>query len=538
MTVQEYLKEHGISEKTVEKFNITYDDNYLYLPINDEKGKLLFTKSRNLNFPDNNEPKYKNSAGSHAALFNWHEVKSSPNILLCEGEFDALRLIQGGMPATTSTGGAGTFLPEWAELFKDKNVWIVFDNDRAGRDGLRKVLDLIPHARIIILPEGIKDICEFFQTYTKKEFVQLMRTAPNKEEWESQNRPEDFNVLPLSEIVTMKFEEHPWIIDSILYNEGFCFIFGAEGTGKSFLALSIAQAASAGRDWLGHFKVRSPVNVLILDKENPMSMISKRAKGLGMCSDNIHYLKYPEKFQLADKGEYSEFAKALSAIAVEKDIGLVIIDSFVDLMLGSESSAEDTQVFFNALRELFPHKAFVALHHENKPSQGVFRSDSQRLRGSSNINAQTFTSFRLEPVAKSKTEMTLKQVKARDSLKLDKFMVRMNVGNYDDGTTYVSGFDYLGSVEEPLDEGKSNEAKDLIKEMLSDKPFISQKEIIELGSGRGISERTARRTIKEMLEEGEINKVKKGKEVWITTGMFGRKDAENEALEVFDGEVL
>ena len=542
MTAQEYLKEHGISETTAKKFNLSSDDNFLHIPVKDEDGNLLFTKSRNLNYTkEGTEPKYKNPAGSHAALFNLNAVKDEPNIVLCEGEIDCMRLIQGGIPSVSSTGGAGGFNKDWASLFTGKNVWICLDNDDAGKAGTRKVLESIPHARVISLPEGVKDICDFFLTHTKKEFVQLMRLAQTKSEWETSNLPEDYNLIPVSELINMEFEVHPWLIDNILYNEGFCFIYGAEGTGKSFIALSIAQAVASGKDWLNHFHVSSPVNVLILDKENPLSMVAKRAKGLGFNStnSNVHYLQYPEKFQLVDsKGEYSAFAQALSAIATSKNIGLIVIDSFVDFMLGSESSAEDTQLFFNALRELFPHKAFVALHHENKPSQGVFRNDSQRLRGSSNINAQTFTSFRLEPVAKSKTEMTLKQTKARDALKLDKFMIRMQVGAQADGSTVVTGFEYVGEVEESVDEGKSNEAKELIKEMIIGKNFISQKEVIEMGTGRGISDSTLRRAIREMVEEGEINKTRKGKEVWYSMSLFTSNDAENDPSEIFNGEIL
>lgn len=543
MTAQEYLKEHGITEKTVKDFSITYNENYLQIPIKDEDGKDLFVKSRNLNYPDNGEAKYKNSAGSHATLFNRHAVRDKPNIVLTEGEIDCMRLMQGGIPSVSSTGGSNTLLPEWKDFFTGKNVWICFDNDKAGIDGTYKALDLIPHARVITLPEGVKDICEFFTSYSKKDFVSLMRLALNKQEWEAQNLPEEFTLETIKDIAGQEFPEQNWIIKDIVYAEGFCFLYGGEGTGKSFIALDIAKSASTGKSWLGKFEVPNKTNVLILDKENPKSMISKRAKGLGMEDiDNIHYLKYPERFALADsKGELSAFAQALSAIVQKENIGLMIIDSFVDLMVGNESSSGDTQVFFNALRQLFPNIAFLVLHHENKPSQGVFRSDSQRLRGSSNINAQTFTMFRLEPVAKSKTEMTLKQTKARDSQKLDKFMIRMVINTLPEGETRVAGFEFLGNVEETTDDSKGNEVKDLINEMIASKKFVSQQDILDISSGRGVSAKTARRAIKEMLEAGHINEFKKGREKWYSAGMFGiENDDENELdpSEIFDGNLL
>lgn len=532
-----YLEEHGITEASVKKFNLTWDENFLNIPIKDENGEFMFTKSRNLNYTkEGGEPKYKNSAGSHATLFNRDAVKDSPTIVLCEGEIDCIRLTQGDIPSVSSTGGASTFLPEWKSFFENKNVFICLDNDKAGIEGLRKTLELIPHARVVQLPEGVKDICEFFAEYSKKDFAQLLRNSLTKSEWEAQTRPEEFNTLTLEEITKMEFPEQPWLIKNVLYNEGFCFIYGAEGTGKSFVALTIADSVATGKPWLGHFEVTNTTNILILDKENPLSMVSKRAKGLGVTASNIHYLQYPEKFSLVDsKGEYSAFALTLSQIVEEKKIGLVILDSFVDFMLGSESSAEDTQAFFNAFREIFAGRAFIALHHENKPSQGVFRNDSQRLRGSSNINAQTFTSFRLESVAKSKTEFTLKQTKARDSLKLDKFAVEMKIDTDEKGDTYVSDLVYKGEVEEGVEETKITEAEAIIQEMVMSQRIVRKAQIIELLSGKGISERTANRTLKKMLEDGTISENRQGKEKVYAINLF--TTTSEDPTEVLNGEL-
>ncbi|KKR98911.1 MAG: hypothetical protein UU51_C0035G0001, partial [Microgenomates group bacterium GW2011_GWC1_41_20] len=287
--------------------------------------------------------------------------------------------------------------------------------------------------------------------------------------------------------------------------EGFCFIYGAEGTGKSFITLSLAQAVASGTDWLGQFKVPQAGKVMFIDKENPKPMLARRLKALGMDSPNITWIKYPEKLQLVDeKGQVTPFAQALADDVVAEGIQMIVIDSFVDLMVGNENAASDTQMFFDTMRALFPNVAMVVIHHENKPSQGVFRSDSQRARGSSNISAQTVTQFRLEAVAKSKTDLTLKQTKARDAQKIDKFMVRMVVATNEDGATQVTGFEYVGIVAGDIDE-KTDEARATIEEMLSVESLISRKEIIELCQNRGISESTVRRSLKKMLEDEIID---------------------------------
>lgn len=523
MTAKEYLEQHNILDSTLEEFGITYDDNYINIPIKDEQGEDAFIKSRNLlSTKENKEPKYKNESGSHATLFNYYINKDEKGIVICEGEFDCIRLHQDGIPSVTSTSGSGTFDDNWIPLLENKEIYICYDNDDAGKKGIRNLLNIFPKARVIPLPQENKDVCEFFYSgKTKKDFIQLMRNAHTKTEWEAINRPQEYNVLSAKDYAEKEITEKAWLIKNVLYSEGFCFIYGAEGTGKSLIALDIVKSLANGTDWLNKFPVTGKYNVLILDKENPHGMIKKRLAGMGIENDNVFWLEYPEKFQLSDgKGGYSEFARTVSQIIEEKNISLIVIDSFVDFMVGSESSSTDTQDFFNSIRELYPRIAYLGLHHENKPSQGVFRNDSQRLRGSSNISAQLFTAFRLEPIAKSKTDITLKQVKARDSQKMDKFMVRMMVERLDNEETIVTGFEYLGDVEELPDDSKSGEVQALIEEMLSSSPSVSKKQIIEFVEGKGISEKTAQRTIKKMLEEGSMNEFKKGKERWFTIGLY------------------
>jgi len=527
MTAQEYFTSHEINEQTIKDFSLTWDENTINIPIKDINGKDIFTKSRNLNYPTT-QPKYKNSQGSHAVLFNLHTVKEKPNLLLCEGEVDCMRVAQEGIFAISPTSGATTFAKEWGDLLKDKNIWVCYDNDKAGKKGVHTVLEHVPHAKIMTLPKDTKDICDFFTANnTKKDFVQLMRTAQNKQEWKLANIPEEYSLINETELYNMDFTQEPWLIDNILYSEGFCFLYGAEGTGKSYLAMSIAKAVASGTSWLDHFTIPKAKQVLILDKENPLSLLSKRAQGLGTANKNIHYLKYPEKFSLSENGKISEFALSLSSTVKERNIKLIVIDSFVDFMVGNESSAEETQGFFNAVRGLFPKTAFLTIHHENKPSQGTYRNDSQRLRGSSNINAQTFTMFRLEAVAKSKTEMTLKQTKARDMLKLDKFMVRMVVDTLGDGNTVVTGFEYLGEIAD-IDNSKLSEVKNTIKEMILDLGTVSNKKVLEIGINFGVSGRTVQRGIKELLENGSINEFKKGREKWYAGNVFTNADNNND----------
>jgi len=508
MTADQYFKDHGVNPDYAKSMGLSWDDQEIHIPIKDAEGNTIFSKHRNLHYSKDNpeSAKYRSDSGSRAALFNYHVVKGRPYVVICEGEIDSVRLNQEGIPSVSSTGGSQKFDQDWSTLLESTQTFVCYDSDFAGQSGVKKVLELLPEAKVIQLPNKYKDVCDFFvDGHNKADFIALMRKALTKEEWERVNRPEDYARISAQELANMMFPPEQWLVDKIIYKEGFCFIYGAEGTGKSFITLSLAQAVASGTDWLGQFKVPQAGKVMFIDKENPKPMLARRLKALGMDSPNITWIKYPDKLQLVDeKGQVTPFAQALADDVVAEGIQMIVIDSFVDLMVGNENAASDTQMFFDTMRALFPNVAMVVIHHENKPSQGVFRSDSQRARGSSNISAQTVTQFRLEAVAKSKTDLTLKQTKARDAQKIDKFMVRMVVATNEDGATQVTGFEYVGIVAGDIDE-KTDEARATIEEMLSVESLISRKEIIELCQNRGISESTVRRSLKKMLEDEIID---------------------------------
>jgi hypothetical protein len=551
MTAQEYLHEHGINEDTINKFNITWDEDSLSFPVFDISGKLLFNKVRYLKYGEDPAvtSKYNNPTGSHATLFNYHNVVDSPIVVLCEGELDAIRLTQENIPAVSTTAGTNTFKDEWVPLLLDKKIYICYDTDEPGKQGTIKLIDIFPDSKVITLPEPAKDVCEFFTFGTMPEFIELMKTAQTTAEWKSTNIPrgEEFDLITAKDFNDMEIEETPWLIDEILYSEGLCLLYGAEGTGKSYIALDMAHAIATGSDWLGKFKVSSPAPVLYLDKENPKPLIKKRLSGLGVTAqENLFWLKYPHKMKLSDgKTGVSSFARTIGEIVVERGIKLIIIDSFVDFIEGNESSSTDTQDFFNCIREIFPNVAYLALHHENKPTQGVSRNDSQRIRGSSNLAAQAFTAFRLEQVAKSKTDLTLKQTKARDSLRLEKFMFQMLVSHLEDSKTTVSGFRYMGEVPEGSDpimegvteDGKLAKAKEIIINELNNNRFVSRKDMMNFLSVAGVREGTAKRAIDELHSERTVSSIAGCKANGLSVGKHLTLARPIVGHELFNGEL-
>jgi DNA primase len=183
--IRDYLRQQrGISDPVIDLRLLGWNGSRITIPIFDRDGSFAFLKLAKDPEDKSDSPKMLTSPGGHAELYGWERVLAYPEqMIICEGEFDRLVLESRGFAAVTSTGGALTFRPEWAEAFREiTNVYICFDNDDAGRIGADRVARLISHARGVRLPEEVSeggDVTDFFVGLGKsrEEFEQLLDAA-------------------------------------------------------------------------------------------------------------------------------------------------------------------------------------------------------------------------------------------------------------------------------------------------------------------------------------------------------------------------
>lgn len=517
MTPDTYFTDHALNPKFVKKtFGVEWSEDCITIPVYDLNRKLLYTKIRHLDFEERNDAGDKdakkftyNPVGGHAALFAAYKIKGKDTVILCEGEPDAMKLWQEGFPAVTSTSGVKAFNTTLATPLKGKKVYICLDTDKAGLDEVEKyykvLLEVGAEPKIIELPNQFKDVCEYFAAgMDKDDFKVAIQTAVNLDDWLDKHEPEEYVLETGEELLEQEFTPEEWFVDRILPVEGFVFIVGAEATAKSFYALTLAESVTTGKAWLEHFEVKKQTNVLFIDKENTRRRIHSRMKGLVISGRGIFRMKYPECFELNDPNEpdgYSKFVKSIVRKVKKYNIGLIFVDAFTDVMVGNENAAGDVQKFFDGFRQLFPGRTVGVIHHENKPSQGVQRTSSQKARGSSNITAQIVVGFRSTPFPKTKNEFVLEQTKAGDSEKLDKFKVILKVepDPVNAEKTIVARLEYGGEViDKKMQEAAATE---LINEMFASEDDIPKTKIIETCGAQGVSLPTVNRALKQMEED-------------------------------------
>lgn len=107
---------------------------------------------------DDKKPKYKTCGGNTSRLFNTDAVWNNTELVVTEGEFDAMVVEQLGFPAVGVPGAKG-WQDAWDGYVKElRRIWLVFDRDAAGEQGAQKITLRFPGKvrRIHLSPEGFK----------------------------------------------------------------------------------------------------------------------------------------------------------------------------------------------------------------------------------------------------------------------------------------------------------------------------------------------------------------------------------------------
>jgi DNA-binding transcriptional ArsR family regulator/MoxR-like ATPase len=167
---REYFHRRGIGDETIDHFKLGWDGQRYTIPV--IAGGVLYNVRRRRDDTNrkDTESKFKNTPGYGAArVYNQDALAGAQTVVIAEGEFDAMVLIERGWTSVCSTAGAGTFKAEWAPLFDScQTVYVCYDNDLAGRSGAAKVAALFgERARVVTLPEEVGDAGDITDFFTK-----------------------------------------------------------------------------------------------------------------------------------------------------------------------------------------------------------------------------------------------------------------------------------------------------------------------------------------------------------------------------------
>lgn len=178
------LNDLNITAKTIKDVKLGKVINKLATPVFVE-GKLKNVARYNIN-KLSNTPKVEymphSKTGDIVPYDLWYQ--NPANTVICEGEKDMLVARSYGMNAITLTGGSQSLLQPWyLDKIKGANVYIVYDNDDAGRNGAKKLYkQLVDYCNVfitdisIVCKEDKEDVSDFFNKYKKsrEDFIYLL----------------------------------------------------------------------------------------------------------------------------------------------------------------------------------------------------------------------------------------------------------------------------------------------------------------------------------------------------------------------------
>ena len=291
--------------------------------------------------------------------------------------------------------GINAWRTEFTAAFADAEiVYVVLDNDqgynvRAKVDQTWRQIrhDLGRKARRLpAWPNGIKDVCEFFQTFSLDDLRELAASPATS--------GFHYQALDLTDAHIPKPVD--WLVEGLIGQGDVTLLFGEPSVGKSWLSMSLALGIVKGQSsWLG-LPLTKQGRVLYVDEENPEDVVRLRLSKLGIGnvdSPSIRYLH--EQGIRLDVNPDSILEEALAF-----EPTLIVIDSLTRVHTQDENNAQSVARLFNdAIKPLSRETGatVMVLHHATKSRDG---SSYNRARGSGDITGSVDTgleAFSVDP---------------------------------------------------------------------------------------------------------------------------------------------
>lgn len=156
----------GLSEATLREYRIGWDSDRFTIPVRERDEIVNIRKYK----PEAKNDKVINHGTGHGRPRLFPEVGSVGPVYLLEGEMDTLLARQLGYPGHTVTSGAGQWHSSLDASLQGRDVYIVYDMDKAGVNGAnviaQRLVKVAASVRIVSLPlpgtHEMKDFSNLF----------------------------------------------------------------------------------------------------------------------------------------------------------------------------------------------------------------------------------------------------------------------------------------------------------------------------------------------------------------------------------------
>ena len=205
-----------------------------------------------------------------------------------------------------------------------------------------------------------------------------------------------FKRLSLAELRAMPAKQ--WQIDQVIGAGDVGMVYGAPGTGKTFIVIDLALSACTGRQWAMRFDVVKPLTVAYCAGEGVSGLPQRfdaACEFYGIDDlPNFHFYAAAPQLFTADLGEYTEASISDFVIEWQRDqaagivgaLDLLVVDTLHSATTGAdENSAMDMGKVLRGVKAATSALgcAVLLVHHSNKAGTG--ERGSSALRGAMDV---------------------------------------------------------------------------------------------------------------------------------------------------------
>lgn len=428
--VLDYLLKRGISKETAEKYKVgAADFPGLGLAVVMPYGNTGAAKIRAVE--PTGKKKFRHLPGHPTDEFLYGiegldagELFYDDRVFIAESELDALMLVSHGLNAVSVSSatavvnkdGGLKIKPEHLAAAQEADkVFLALDMDDPGQKCAAEFERVLPSYKTFRLMwpfekgapglKGCKDIGELYAA-DPATFLERFETLVDA----ALNRPPAWRTL-FKSYSEMEPGDIRFLAEGIM-PEGVTFFGGLPGSGKTFLALSLAKALVTGKPFLSVYPTMGPCNVLYLVPEAGEKSFRKRMETVRI-TDNPRFL-----CRTARQGSIP-LNEPLLLQAVKELKPVIFLDTAIRFLSGTDEN-DAGQVAKNlgdAIIGLIQAGAVgvVGIHHSTKASAKKDVPDLEStLRGSGDIAALADAAYGLKCKDAHNLLVEVHCVKARD----------------------------------------------------------------------------------------------------------------------------
>lgn len=318
-------------------------------------------------------------------------VKYNKNetLYIVEGEKDEQSMLPIYEQVASATTGALGIPQDISPIIGYKNVVIIYDNDKAGKDGsqlLAKHLKTCSYETEIRIANWINDIKGYDVTDSianDDTFEELDKVIRNAEPFYLKKIGK-FNIITGLEASSMDVPDVEWIIEGLLPKNYKAILGGTTGSNKSYFAMELSMRVANGSSRFIGYKILKQLRVLFIDLEVGNVELVRRFQRI---SNTISFKELDNIMLLSKSGTFTDcYDDILQAGQCFKS-DLIVIDNLYssvgDVDIGKADKIKPVLGKIDELKEK-TGASILLIHHFNKMGNEMGLI-TDRMQGSSSL---------------------------------------------------------------------------------------------------------------------------------------------------------